>query len=207
MRAIPLVAGDANPNPNPIGDASAKMKMQTRETTNVPLMVVGGKRKEVELVRGGKGLSNRMYEQLKMKPTWDSESKKMLKRLDEGDSSPVFAGSTFPLFDAADAVNRGFNVTISSKKAITLALVREVRKNLGLDKSVKLHIVYILPPGRSTYFNVSLPTSKSDKAELDNLIKLYVVDVPSANDETWKECAVGPMAKQQQEEHEKEKGH
>ena len=108
-------------------------------------------------------------------PVWDGSSGGEL-------AEPVLAGSNFPLIDAADGRNRGFNMTVgSTHKMPTLEQVTKVRHQLGLKEGQLLHIVYLVLPEQFCSFNVPWPTGADADVsrKMGGLLRLYKAKVPS----------------------------
>ena len=87
-------------------------------------------------------------------------------------AAPVFLGSNFPVVDAMDARNRGFQVTLGRRKHWDEATVQRLRRNLGLRGTALLHIIVVhlegqvtgLPrraPKHTRLYSVALPSPKA----------------------------------------------
>jgi hypothetical protein len=90
-----------------------------------------------------------------------------------------FIGKNFPLIDAADARNRGFNFTLQhSRRVINLDTVAKFRTNLGLESSEVFHLIYIVDEGKADTFEVSLTNATTNNKYLLDELRVHVMALP-----------------------------
>ena len=112
----------------------------------------------------------------------------------------LFIGGTFPVIDAADGKNRGFQVTVVDKKEYTAALLKELRRKAVVDD--RYHLIHVVPAGREESFEVTVANPKMKGAtegagevagetgevacaDSGTLTDFYVVALPGSKDKVW----------------------
>ena len=97
----------------------------------------------------------------------------------ESRHSLSFIGGNFPLLDAADARNRGFNYTLqNSPRKINLNTVAKLRTSLGLDLSEMFHLIYIVDEGKADTFQVSFKNVTEENMKALDQISVHVMALP-----------------------------
>ena len=116
---------------------------------------------------------NQMYAQMKKLET--------VNDVCAGPNHTIFyVGKNFPLIDAADARNRGYNFTLqNSPRTLDLTAVANVRAKLGLKGSEIFNLIYIVDEGKANTFQVSFTKVTSKNKSLLKKVSVHVMALPN----------------------------
>lgn len=162
---------------------------------------------DFEVVAGGSmarlgSTCTNYYASISAMPEYSVDTAKMKFEVTGIPEPALIIGGTFPVIDAADGKNRGFQVTVMDKKEYTAANLKALRCKAVVDD--RYHLIHVVPAGREESFEVTVANPKKKKkgaaegarevagetgevacADSGTLTDFYVVALPGPKDEAW----------------------